>query len=180
MAGRVALRTLFFAAGFATALPPGCQAVNVPPLLRELVLETARIGLLWRTVPAQARLARVILDQLRASSQAPLQLPSPRDPRARRAADLLEADAGAELSLADAARRAGASQRTLERLFRRETQLTLGRWRQRQRFAQALRLLAAGHDVTRVALEVGYRSPSAFVSAFRRQLGTTPGRYFDS
>ena len=29
------------------------------------------------------------------------------------------------------------------------------------------------------ALDVGYNSPSAFVSAFRRQLGTTPARYVE-
>src|SRR5262249_37685580 len=81
-------------------------------------------------------------------------------------------------SAAEAARRAGASKRTLERLFRSETHMTLGRWRQRLRFVQALRLLAGGQAVTAVAAEVGYQSPSAFVSAFRRQLGTTPGRYF--
>jgi AraC-like DNA-binding protein len=56
--------------------------------------------------------------------------------------------------------------------------MTFGRWRQRLRFVEALRLLAKGHAVTRVALDVGYQSPSAFISAFRRELGTTPGRYF--
>jgi AraC-like DNA-binding protein len=179
MAGRVSLRTLFFAASFARGLPRSCQAVNVSPLLRELILQATRLGLLRRNVRSQARLARVILDQLQTLSQTPLQLPAPSDPRARRATELLRQNAGEPISLAAGARGAGASQRTLERLFRRETQMTLGRWRQRLRFVQALRLLAAGHAVTQVAIEVGYRSPSAFVSAFRRQLGTTPGRYFD-
>jgi AraC-like DNA-binding protein len=32
--------------------------------------------------------------------------------------------------------------------------------------------------VTRAALAVGYESTSAFVAAFRRTVGTTPGRYF--
>lgn len=75
-------------------------------------------------------------------------------------------------------KRAGGSKRTLERLFGDETGLSLGRWRQRMRLIESLRLLAEGLSVTRVALEVGYRSPSAYVSAFRRELGTTPGRYF--
>jgi AraC-like DNA-binding protein len=56
--------------------------------------------------------------------------------------------------------------------------MTLGRWRRRQRLVEAVRMLAAGHAVTAVALDVGYQSPSAFVAAFRRELGTTPGRYF--
>ena len=42
----------------------------------------------------------------------------------------------------------------------------------------ALRLLAAGESVTTAALEVGYDSTSAFISAFKSAVGTTPGRYY--
>jgi AraC-like DNA-binding protein len=72
----------------------------------------------------------------------------------------------------------GASLRTIERLFQVETGMTFGRWRQQLRLVEALRLLAVGEPVTSVALDVGYESPSAFVSAFRRTFGVTPGRYF--
>jgi AraC-like DNA-binding protein len=178
MSGRVSLRSLYFSLRLSAELPRACRTLNVPPLLRELILHTTRLGRLRRDVPAEARLARVIADQLATLEQAPLQLPAPRDPRAERARALLEADATADLPLDEIARRAGASQRTLERLFRAETGLTFGAWRQRCRFVRAIRRLAAGEPVTKVALEVGYDSPSAFVSAFRRQMGTTPGRYF--
>ena len=72
----------------------------------------------------------------------------------------------------------GAGQRTLERLFWAQTGLSFGRWRQQLRLAHALKLLAVGQPVTAVALDVGYDSPSAFVSTFRRTFGKTPGRYF--
>ena len=179
MSGRVALRTLFFRTRLSRGrLPRTCLALNVSPLVRELVLHASRRSTLRRDDPADRRLAQVILDQLRTLPAAPLQLPMPSDPRARRAAELLQRDPSHPLSLAKAARACGASKRTLERLFLRETQMTLGRWRQRLRFVDALRRLATGHAVTRVALDVGYQSPSAFISAFRRELGTTPGRYF--
>ncbi len=179
VSGKVSIRTLFFARGLARGLPRKCQAVSVPSLLRELILAAVRQGLLRRDVPSQARLARVILDQVEMLPAAPLQLPMPQDPRARRAAELMQASPGQPSSLHEIAREAGASRRTLERLFRIETQMTLGRWRQRLRLVEALRLLAAGNPVTHVALDVGYASPSAFISAFRRELGTTPARYFD-
>lgn len=180
--GRVSLRTLYFPAGMARAMPRRSRAVNVTPLLRELVLHASRLSVLRRDVPEQARLGRVILDQLHPAGQAPLQLPRPTDPRAIAAVRLLNRGdrAGTRMSLEEAARRAGASKRTLERLFLAETHMTLGRWRQRCRLVHALRLLASGSSVTEVALEVGYNTPSAFISAFRRQLGTTPGRYFDA
>ena len=178
MSGKVSVRTLFFVAGFARRLPGRCQAVNVSPLMRELVLHAVRLGMLRQSVPPEARLARVIVDQLETLPTVPLQLPMPRDERARRAAERLRRGPGEPESLDEAARVAGASKRTLERLFRSETSMTLGRWRQRLRLIEALRLLAAGQPVTRVALEVGYDSPSAFITAFRREMGTTPGRYF--
>ena len=56
--------------------------------------------------------------------------------------------------------------------------MTFGRWRQRLRLIEALRSLAAGEEVTKVALHVGYNSPSAFIAMFRRELGHTPARYF--
>jgi AraC-like DNA-binding protein len=40
-----------------------------------------------------------------------------------------------------------------------------------------VRLLNRGESVTRVAVEVGYSTPSAFGAAFRDVLGTSPGRY---
>lgn len=186
MSGRVSLRTLFFDAELVDDLiadhevyPPPlaeCRAINVPPLLRELVLHACRLNVLFDSEPAHVRLAGVILDQLEAVDAAPLQLPMPRDERACRAAELMLASSD---PVAVIARAAGASPRTLERLFRRETSMTIGRWRQRARLVEAVRLLAAGTPVTEVALDVGYNSPSAFIAAFRAQLGTTPSRFFE-
>lgn len=179
MAGRVQVRTLFFRSHLAHGrLPRTCLAVEVSPLLRELVLHASRRNTLRRDAPGDRRLAQVIMDQLQTTPAEPLQLLLPSDPRARKAAELLQRDPASPASLAEAARATGASKRTLERLFLEETHTTFGRWRQRLRFLEALRLLAEGHAVTRVALDVGYESPSAFISAFRRALGTTPGRYF--
>ena len=76
------------------------------------------------------------------------------------------------------ARDAGAGRRTVERRFRAETGMSVGEWRQRARLVAALRLLAAGKPVSRVAAAVGYSTPSAFGAMFVRQMGTTPGRYF--
>jgi AraC-like DNA-binding protein len=43
---------------------------------------------------------------------------------------------------------------------------------------QAMRFLAEGAKVTHAALESGYSTPSAFISMFRKTLGTTPTLYF--
>ncbi|MDT8228504.1 helix-turn-helix domain-containing protein, partial [Pseudomonas aeruginosa] len=44
--------------------------------------------------------------------------------------------------------------------------------------AAALPRLAAGEAVARIAVDLGYQTPSAFSAMFRRLTGSTPSRYF--
>jgi len=150
------------------------RTIAVTPLLRELILHISRIGALDRRKPEQARLVGVLLDQLAAARDVSLALPSPRDPRARRFAELVTRTPGDDASIAALARRAGASLRTIERCFLRETGVAVGDWRRRVRLFHALRLLEDGGSVTEVALDVGYATTSAFSHAFARQFGRSP------
>ena len=150
--------------------------MNVSPLLRELILATIRLGFLDDKIPAHSRMIAILLDQFETLSQAPLQLKTPNESRARRIAEILEKTPSSTDSLKALARQVGASKRTLERLFKTETGVSFQQWRQRLRVIQALRLLASGDSVTSVALDVGYSSTSAFIAMFRRELGTTPRR----
>jgi len=76
----------------------------------------------------------------------------------------------------DARERAGASRRTLARLFRGETGLSFAEWRARLRAIDGLARLSAGASVAASAAAVGYGSPSAFSAMVRRLLGEPPRR----
>jgi AraC-like DNA-binding protein len=180
MSGRVAARSLYLVSGLSRALPRECSTVNVTPLLRELILYAIQLGALDTKVPAQARIIGVLLDQLEELRTVPLQLPAPRDQRALKTARILQQDPSSIESLSEIARQVGASRRTIERLFKAETGMPFNQWRQRLRLINAVRLLAAGESVTRVAIESGYGSTSAFIAMFRKMVGTTPSRYFDT
>ena len=173
MSGSVSMRTLYFRVGVVDTLPSRCTVLRVPPLVRELILHIVRLGPLEQGEPEHERLVGVLLDQMVNLQTAPLELPMPRDPRARKIAEAI-----ANGVYAKPFETAGASRRTLERLFVAETGLTFGKWRQRARLLRALRRLALGEAVTSVAYEVGYESPSAFVAMFKKTMGTTPRRYF--
>jgi AraC-like DNA-binding protein len=160
--------------------PRECSVVNVTPLLRELILRTVQVGALDAAVPEQKRLIGVILDELKVLIAVPLQLPMPRDRRAMQFAELANRDAGGVPSTEMLLRQCGTSRRTMERLFRAETGMSLGQWQRRQTLLHALRRLAAGENVTGVAGELGYNSASAFIAMFRRELGQTPKRYFEA
>ena len=71
---------------------------------------------------------------------------------------------------------AGASPRTLARLFERDLGMSFNQWRQRIRFHNALEALSCGEPISRVAEQHGYRSASAFSAAFRKVMGTPPSR----
>ena len=97
---------------------------------------------------------------------------------ARRVAEALRRDPSDKRTLAEWALIVNASERTLAREFTKDTGMSFGRWRTAIRLQAALPMLAAGDAVGRVAARVGYERPSAFVAAFRRELGVTPAAYF--
>ena len=178
MSGAVRMRTLYIAPRLTRGLPARCRVVAIPALLRELILHAIAQGPLRRDDRAHRRLVDFLLDRLRVLPVEPLELPMPRDPRALRVAMRLRDRPGEQAAVQAIARAAGASRRTIERLFQVETGMPFGRWRQQARLLHSMRLLARGEPVTSIALEVGYQSPSAFIAAFSTALGTTPGRYY--
>lgn len=177
MRGQVQMRTLYLSPERAAALSGSCRALEVTPLLREVILEIVRLGLLSPENPRHERLAGLLADLLAESATAPLVLALPRDPRARGLADAILDAPGAQGPLGPLALAAGASLRTQQRLFLAQTGLSLEAWRTRARMQHAVARLSDGVSVTETALDCGYESVSAFITAFRRQFGRTPGRY---
>ncbi|MFF7356294.1 MULTISPECIES: AraC family transcriptional regulator [Streptomyces] len=145
----------------------------VGPLLRELIIAYTRSP--DDDSPRRARLRAVLLDQLEASPQRPLHLPTPSSAVLRALCDLLRADPADGRTLAELGREVGASDRTLSRLFRQDLGMTFPQWRTQLRLHHALVLLADRTPVTTVAHRCGWASASAFIDVFRRAFGHTPG-----
>jgi AraC-like DNA-binding protein len=178
MSGSVAMRTLYLKPRFAKGLPRNCCVVNVSPLLKELILHSCSMRTLKKAIPCESHLLDVLIDQLREIQVVPLQLPNPFDPRSVRVAKAMLADPSNRHPLSKVCKAAGASKRTLERLFQKDVGMTPGTWRQQLRLMYGIRALAEGAKVTHAALEAGYSTPSAFISMFKKALGTTPMLYF--
>lgn len=173
---RARVRTLYIY-GANTGFRRTCATVEMAPLLRAIVDHTALAGISGEPGLARhQRLIAVMFDQLAAARERPLYVPSLKTPLAQRVAVALRSDPADTPRIRDLAAELGVSDRTLERAFRADAAMTLGEWRQRSRISRAIRLLAGGGDVKDVALEVGYATPSAFVAAFKKYVGTTPGR----
>lgn len=179
MSGRVSMRTLYFQPKLCRSLPRKCFVMNVSSLLKELILHACTFLKLHKRAPTERRIVEIIVDQLKAVESIPLQLPHPSDSRAKRVIEALFANPGDQRTLAKLCTDSGASKRTIQRLFLEETKMTFSKWRQRLRLLHAMQRLASGEKVTAAALEAGYNSTSAFISMFRKQLGTTPARYLE-
>lgn len=126
----------------------------------------------------RCRAEAVVFDLVSTLPVASLHVPLPVDERASRVAEALLADPSDPRTLSDWGRHVGASGRTLARTFARDTGMTFTTWRTTARIAASLPLLGSGRSISVVAATVGYATPSAFVAAFRRVTGTTPGDYF--
>jgi AraC-like DNA-binding protein len=177
MWGHVAMRSLYFPAGFSAAALciHECRVISVSPLLRELILRAVEWSALDSRVEPEVHLMSVLMDELLRASVSPLALPLPVDPRALAAAAYVLKNSSDGASLDMVARQSGLGARTLERLFCAETGMRFGLWRQKARLLESLRVLVHGKSVTEAALAAGYSSVSAYIAAFKRTFGCTPG-----
>jgi AraC-like DNA-binding protein/quercetin dioxygenase-like cupin family protein len=151
------------------------QPLAITPLVAQLVEYLADDDL--RAGP-RTRAETLLFDLLEPIDVVTIELTMPGDPRARDVANALIAAPADPRSLAEWGREVGASARTLTRAFLAGTGIPFSRWRTGARMRAALPYLATGVPVSQVAGLVGYETSSAFVAAFRRETGTTPGTYF--
>jgi AraC-like DNA-binding protein len=175
--GTFAMRTVYLSPRLSASLGNECHGLDVGPLLRELILHIVAAGMLDGAKPDQRRLISVLLDQLRGTRELPLSIRLPVDRRARLVAERLQRAPADAAELEQLAKQTGASARTLQRLFRSETGMRFGEWRQRLRMLHAVSLLGNGASVTSAGEQAGYATTSAFIAAFRKLLGATPARY---
>lgn len=179
MASPVAMRTLYVAPDAAASLPSDCAVVEVSELLRALILEAVSLPMDYEPEGRAGLVMALILTELRLIEAMPLHLPTPNDPRLARLCAALSDRPDDDSTLEVWGERVGASARTLNRLFLKETGGSFAIWRAQARLVAALELLGQGEPVAKVAGILGYASPSAFTAMFRRALGSTPARYFD-
>ncbi|UTH74558.1 helix-turn-helix domain-containing protein [Chromobacterium sp. IIBBL 290-4] len=174
MRGQVAYRSLYFEAPLA-GMGASVQVLEVNPLLREVIERMAAWP--WDFPAArQQALLQVFAEELNAAKRESWQLAMPRDRRlANWLAELGEGKAPPRLNqLADGT---GACERTISRIFLRDTGMSYQAWRQQWRLLKAMEQLADGEEPGRVAQALDFSSDSAFIAFFSRHVGQTPAQY---
>lgn len=178
VSGHLSMRTLYIEPKHFSKAPKDCSVVAVSPLLKELILHAVSLPQLYPLDGPEERIIKVILDQIHNMNVTPLSLPIPKETRLRKIFFKLSETPGDKRTLEEWGNLIGATRRTLTRLFQSEIGMSFGQWRQQIRILESLRRLAENEAVTLVAIDLGYDSPSAFISMFKKALGKTPGQYF--
>lgn len=180
MPGRVSMRTLYVRRGLASGLTPRCSVLHVAPLLRELIIETVRLGQLRVKRHYDAALLDLLIAQLRKASSVPTFITLPREVRSLAVAEAVLQDPAASKTMAALCAESGVSVRTVERSFRKDLGVDFESWRRQVRLTKAVQLLVSGCSIKEVACRVGYRQSSTLVEMFRQTFGMTPKAWIAS
>ncbi|MBU4682516.1 helix-turn-helix transcriptional regulator [Cedecea davisae] len=164
----------------AVAMPEQCCALKISPLVREIILRLSNVPHEHLGCAATQRLVQVLFDELPNQPVEQLQLPISSHPKIRAMADEMAKNLQQRRTLAQWADEMAMSERNLSRLVVKETGLSFLRWRQQMQLIIALRLLINGQTVQNAAESLGYDSTTAFITMFKKALGTTPGRYLST
>jgi AraC-like DNA-binding protein len=176
---RAEMRSLYMDRAYADWSGSHCRVLEVTPLARELIKQFCQLPVEYpQGHSPEARLVQVLLDQLVQLPEVGFSLPLPRHARLLALCNELIEYPDTSVTLAGWAQRLATSEKTLMRLFQRETGLSFRGWRQRVRLLSSLGVLEQGQSVTAAALASGYDSTSAFIAAFKLLFGATPGDMF--
>ncbi|MBI3917042.1 MAG: helix-turn-helix transcriptional regulator [Betaproteobacteria bacterium] len=172
--GVVEMHSLYVDGAAGRGMPSSCVVLNVTPLLRELVVRAVAQPADYEEEGDDGLLMRLLMAEIRRLSPCALDLPLPESPDLAQLCERILADLSTRQPCGFDAHGLNTSTRTLYRRFLRETGITFARWKQQARLLESIRRLAEGTPVTTVAVDLGYESPSAFSTMFRRSLGIAP------
>jgi len=174
MHGTVDMHSLYVNDAAAAGMPASCVVLDVTPLLRELVVRAAALPVAYDESGDAGLLMQLLMAEIRRLPPCALDLPLPGSADLMQLCERILADLSTRRPCGFDADDMNTSTRTLYRRFLRETGITFARWKQQARLLESIRRLAEGAPVTTVAVDLGYESPGAFSTMFRRALGVAP------
>ena len=177
---KIHYRSLYFDVDYFTTLPKDMRVIGVSPLLKALIEKACLFSLDYLQNSPESRLGTVIVDEILSASTKPYFLPISHqscvsDILAYVLAHLEEAHTAKTV-----AQNFAMSEKTMSRLFKRETGMSFGPWCLQVKLMKAIELLSADASTTTTAQSLGYSNDSAFIAMFKRLTGKTPSAFKSS
>lgn len=157
--------------------PAQSHVVRMTGLMKSLLDEAFELPFEYDPAGRAGLIMALILEEIPRLRQTPLSLPLPREPRLAEICRRFVAAPSAHGTIDRWAAEMAMSRSAFTRAFRRETGLAVSEWRQQACLLAALPKLMSGDKVANVAFDLGYESPAAFTTMFKRVLGEPPRRY---
>ncbi|MFP0195788.1 AraC family transcriptional regulator [Pseudomonas sp. PHC1] len=171
------MRNIYLRPALAATLDETVQVIEVGGLLRELIVGLVAQGDSGDAGYYEALVGLALLELKRARrSQLKIPLPDDADRRLMSLCQAVMAAPSLDIPFEQHAENAGASVRTLARLFKEGLGMGFAEWRRQVQLATAVAELIQGVPVSAIARELGY-SPSSFSDMFRRELGVAPSQF---
>jgi AraC-like DNA-binding protein len=178
MVGQVRLYSLVIEPDTTPWLWKTCRMLAVSPLLQELIVTMGNEPFEYAPGSASALAAPLALHCLNEAAQIEDgKLPLPKNKRLLQICERLMLNPANNEALETLGYKVGASARTLARLFKAETGMTFGQWRQQARLSKAICMLAQGSPISHIARKLGYTNANAFSAMFQRALSISPTSY---
>jgi AraC-like DNA-binding protein/mannose-6-phosphate isomerase-like protein (cupin superfamily) len=177
MVGQVSTRSVLLNPAASPDFGSRCRVVGVSPLLRQLLVAAASVPVEYDEDSRDGLVMRLLVAELAQAPVIPLSAPFPQSPALAAKCHAFLEQPSAHDTIDGWSDDLGLSRRAFTRAFRRETGMSFAEWRQQACLLVALPRLAAGEPVTAIALDLGYDSPAAFATMFKRLSGMPPSRY---
>ncbi|SFN33972.1 transcriptional regulator, AraC family [Chryseobacterium oleae] len=150
---------------------------SVPPVLKEMIKYAERWSKIMSKDPDEMLFLKALFNELPRFVEHSLKLHIrlPEDKRLSEPIGYLHNHYQEDIRIEDLSEISLLSLRTLERIFKKETGMTLSKYQQILRIIKSLELLSSGDlTISETAYQVGYKSVQAFTRSFRSVMQSRP------
>jgi len=174
----VAYRSIYLAERKLALQDLPLQVRVVSPLFTEIIERICWWDWKEEYTPPQQRILGVFWDEFQNADKESYTLEIPTDYRLQSFITSFMLEKKVPPFLHEFAQYVGASEKTITRIFKRETNMTYQAWRQQWRVYRAIELLAENTSISEISHQLAFSSDSAFIEFFKNNTGTTPAKYF--
>lgn len=166
---KIKLMIMFADTGQRDSFYDEVMVFSVPPVLREMIKYAEKWSKLMKKDPDETLFLKALFNELPhfVENSLKLHLCLPKDKRLEKVIEHLHSQYNTEIKIDDLGELAFISSRSLERIFKKETGLTLSKYQQMLRIIKSLELLSSGDlTISETAYEIGYKSVQAYTRSF--------------
>lgn len=176
------LRSIFSSLELKNSFFNEVRIFSAPNVLQEMVLYAEKWNQQETESLSETTFLRALFEELpnMCKDNVELQLPTSNHPKIRAIIQYVEQHLGETTNIVDIGLNFHHSERSLQRLFKTETGISLAKYVQYIRIMKSVELLQGGHlNISEIAYRVGYKSLQAFSNSFYDILRQRPTTFLN-